>query len=123
MDGLSALIENYEAIVATVEEIVDNIEGTWNDKSCVMANGTKHAIVTFQFVLSLEVTRPLTKQLQTPSFDAGAARQKVSLLYVMLKERRSEIDYNRSVWYKEAVTLAEKTKNNWLTSAPRRCYC
>lgn len=84
IDGLSVFIEDYMAIVATVEDISNNVGGTWNNDSRVMTNGIKHAIVTFQFVVCLvivssclEVTRPLTKQLQSDSYDAGAARQKV----------------------------------------------
>ena len=101
--------------MATVEEIGNNVGGHWNNESRVMALGIKHSILSFQFVLSLilvsrclEVTRPLTKQLQAVSLDASGAQKKVSLLNVMLQNLRLEIDENHNVWYNEDVTLAEE---------------
>ena len=73
IDGLGVFIEIYSAIVASLEEISNNVGGTWNVESRTKASGINHAIVTFQFAVCLiiisrclEVTRPLTKQLQSP---------------------------------------------------------
>ena len=67
-----------------------------NVESRTKASGINHAIVTFQFIVCLniisrclEVTRPLTKQLQSASFDAGA----------ILNNMRTEIDEKHDVWY------------------------
>ena len=65
----------------------------------------------------LEITRPLTKQLQTPTIDIAAAVNKVSLLYAMLLRFRNEISQLHDQWYVEAVQIAEKVGT--LPSKPR----
>ena len=114
IDGLGVFIEIYSAIVASLEEISNNVGGTWNVESRTKASGINHAIVTFQFAVCLiiisrclEVTRPLTKQLQSASSDAGAARAKIDLLYLILDNMRTEIDTKHNVWYNEATVISE----------------
>ena len=92
----------------------NNAGGTWNVESRTKASGINHAIVTFQFIVCLniisrclEVTRPLTKQLQSASFDAGAARAKIDLLYTILNNMRTEINEKHDVWYNEAAVISE----------------
>ena len=104
IDSLGVFIKIYSAIVALLEEISNNVGGTWNVESRMKASGINHAIVTFQFVVCLiiisrclEVTRPLTKQLQSASFDVGAARAKIDLLYLILDNMRTEIDAKHNV--------------------------
>ena len=55
----------------------------------------------------LEVTRPLTKQLQSASSDAGAARAKIDLLYLILDNMRTEIDTKHNVWCNKATVISE----------------
>ena len=95
IDGLAVMIELYPAVIASLEVIKENNDRSWNDESTDNAVNLYHFLGTFEFVITLiivsrclEVTRPLTKQLQTASYDASAARQKVSLLYVMLEKMR-----------------------------------
>ena len=79
--------------------IRNNVDNTWNDESTQKVVNIYRYIITFEFVITLvivsrclEVTRPLTKQLQTASYDAGAARNKVSLFYVMLEKKSTETE-------------------------------
>ena len=69
-------------------------------------------IVTLIVVLQcLEVTRPLTMQLQESAIDAGSAREKESRLYVHLKKLRNEVDVRHKLWYQEAVvSIAESVQ-------------
>ena len=92
----------------------NNAGGTWNVESHTKASGINHTIVTFQFVVCLnivsrclEVTRPLTKQLQSASFDAGTATAKIDLLYTILNNMRTEIDEKHDVWYNKAAVISE----------------
>ena len=94
--------------MASLEDMSNNVGGTWNVESRMKASAINHAIVTLQFIVCLnivsrclEVTRPLTKQLQSASFDAGAARAKIDLLYTILNNMRTEIDEKHNVWYNE----------------------
>ncbi|XP_046862828.1 52 kDa repressor of the inhibitor of the protein kinase-like [Xenia sp. Carnegie-2017] len=114
IDGLLNFIEAFPAIVQCLDEIKDNVDGHWNDGSTEKANGLYHSIVNFQFILVLvivsgflEITRPLTVQLQDSSLDANAAREKVSLLFVMLERFRSDIERKHETWFKNAADLAE----------------
>lgn len=119
-------------MVASLKEIKCNTEGTWNQESTTKGNGLYHstvnlfllhlrfspgssiAQVSFQFIVTLvvvsrclKVTRPLTKQLQSASFDAGSAREHVTVLYVMLEKMRADIEERHESWFVETVTLAE----------------
>ena len=114
VDGLATFIELFSVIVESLEVIKDNTDRSWNVDSTQKANSLYHSIVTFQFVLSLvivsrclEVTRPLTIQLQSISYDAGVAREKVNLLFALLNEMRDHVDKCHDSWFSEAVTLAD----------------
>ena len=72
IDGLDMFVEVYLVIVATLEEIRCNTEGSWNNESTQKANSLYHSIINFQFLVTLviasrclEVTGALTKQLQS----------------------------------------------------------
>ena len=114
LDGLDVFIELFSAIVDSMDEIKCNADRTWNNDSTQKASCLYHSITTFQFLVTLvivsrilEVTRPLTKQLQSASMDAGAAREKVNLLEVMLEKMRVDVEKRHESWFSEAVTLAE----------------
>ena len=71
-------IDLFVAIVRCLEVIKNNVDKTWNPESTVKASGLYHCITSFQFIVSLvvvskclEVTRPLTVQLQSASIDTA----------------------------------------------------
>ncbi|XP_065683362.1 52 kDa repressor of the inhibitor of the protein kinase-like [Hydra vulgaris] len=53
----------------------------------------------------LEVTRPITKQFQSPNFDVFASHEKINLLHLALQRLRSDIEHSHGAWYSEAVVL------------------
>ena len=117
IDGLSVFIEVFPAIVKCLETIRDDADDSWNVESkrraCFLHIGT----ISFPFIATLvvvsrclEVTRPLTVQLQESAIDAGAAREKVSRLYVHLEKLRNEVDVRHELWYQEAVAIAESVQ-------------
>ena len=65
----------------------------------------------------LEISRLLTKQLQSSTFDVVTSNENVTLLYVALRRLRYEIDPNHNEWLDEAVQLADSV--NCLPSKPR----
>jgi hypothetical protein len=82
IDGLSVFIEIFLAVV--------NVEST--RKACYLFI----LVTSFPFIVTLvvvskclEVTRRLTVQLQESAIDPGAAREKVSGLYVHLEKVRN----------------------------------
>ncbi len=113
IDGLEIFVEVFKAIVESLRIIKDNVEGTWNSDSERDARGLFHGITQFHFMVCLvvvsrclEVTRPLTKQLQSSTFDVVASNQKVTLLFVTLQRIRREISELHTKWYSEAENLA-----------------
>ena len=114
IDSLDVFIEVFTAIVRCFEIIKGNVDNTWNTDSVKKAFYLFHATVSFSFIAPLvfvsrclEVTRPLTVQLQDSALDAGSAREKVSRLYVQLEKVRNEVDIRRTRWFDEAESLAE----------------
>ena len=53
----------------------------------------------------IEVTRPLTKQLQSPSIYVTSCVEQVKLLFSMLLRIRAEIDELHQKWFIEATEL------------------
>ena len=87
--GLDVYLEVFHAIGNSLLIIKDNVGGTWKRDSMRDASGLFHAILSFQFIVCLhvvsrclEVTRPLTKQLQSSTFDVVAAKEEMVLLFV-----------------------------------------
>lgn len=114
LDALAVFVEVFIAIVRSLEEIRNNEDRSWNSDSTQKASGLYHSIVSFQFLITLivvsrclEVSRPLTLQLQHSAIDAGYAREKVELLYVMLEKYRAKIEEMHGTWFQEAETLAQ----------------
>ena len=117
IDGLSVFIEVFPAIVKCLETIRDNADDSWNVESRRKASYLHIGTISFPFTVTLivvsrclEVTRPLTVQLQESAIDAGAAREKVSRLYVHLEKIRHEVDVRHELWYQEAVAIAESVQ-------------
>ena len=57
IDGLGVFIEIYSAIVASLEEISNNVGGTWNVESRTKANGINHASLLCALLSSLAVLK------------------------------------------------------------------
>ena len=113
IDGMEIFIELFPAIVSSLEAVKDNADGSWNSESIRDASALYHASIEFGFIVSLvvvsrllEVTRPLTKQLQAPDMDVVKCVEKVTLLFAILKRLRQEIDPRYLCWYEEVVSLA-----------------
>ena len=113
LDGLDVFASVFVPVTHCLEIIKNNKGRSWNSDSVRDAGGLFHATISFQFILCLivvsrclEVTRPLTKQLQNASFDVVAANEKVKLLYATLCRMRSEISELHSQWYGEAEKVA-----------------
>ena len=68
----------------------------------------------------MEVTQPLTKQLQSSAFDVVAANEKVALLYTALQRMRLEKSHCHEQWYSEAKSLAQSV--NIDPSRPRTVH-
>ena len=124
IDGLDVFLEVFLAVVNSLMTIKDNVGGKWNHDSVRDASGLFHATVSFGFIVCihvvshcLEITRPLTKQLQSSTFDVVAANKEVSLLFVTLQRMRMEISQLHSEWYDEAEELASSV--NVEPSQPR----
>ena len=114
IDGLAVFVEVFTAIVKCFEIIKANADRSWNVESVNKAFYLFHATVSFSFIAHivfvsrcLEVTRPLTVQLQDSASDAGSVREKVSSLYVQLERVRNDVDVRHAKWFEEATSLAE----------------
>ncbi|XP_028413710.1 52 kDa repressor of the inhibitor of the protein kinase-like [Dendronephthya gigantea] len=112
IDGLCVFIEVFPAIIRCLEIIRDNVGDNWNPDSVRKAVSLYSATVSFPFIVALVVvskcllvTQPLTVQLQESAIDAGAAREKVSALYVHLEKMRNDVDAEHDSWYKEAESM------------------
>ncbi|XP_065683294.1 52 kDa repressor of the inhibitor of the protein kinase-like [Hydra vulgaris] len=113
IDGLDVFIEVLPAIIKCFELIINNDEKSWNHDSVRDANSYFFATRSFQFLVTLvvvsrclEVTRPITKQFQSPNFDVFASHEKINLLHLALQRLRSDIEHSHGAWYSEAVVLA-----------------
>ena len=98
IDGLSVLIEVFIVIVDSLETIKNNSYRNWSSDSVKNANGLFYATASFELIVCLaivsrllEVTLPLTKQLQSLTIDVVASVEKVTLLFAMLQRMRYEI--------------------------------
>ena len=115
IDGLDVFLEIIVAVVGSLEIVKCNVDRSWSPNSSKDALSLFFATVSFQFIVSLvivarilEVTRPLTKQLQSASIDATEAIENITLLFSMLMRLRNEIDSVHEEWYTEAVSIASK---------------
>ena len=112
IDRLEIFAEAFVPLIFYLEAMKVNEDGQWNPSTVNDASGLFHASTSFQFILcltvvprGLEVTRPLTKQLQAPTFDVVAATEKVSFLFASLQLLWKEKSKNHCLWYTEAENL------------------
>lgn len=115
IDGLDVFVQVFEGVVFALETIKNNEERHWSSDSVRDASGLFHGTVAFEFInclvivsRMLEITRPLTKQLQSPKIDVVACQNEVNLLCTMLQRNRNEISELHQEWFEEAVEIAEK---------------
>ena len=113
IDGLDIFAEAFVPIIFSLEAMKVNEGGQWNPTTVNDASGLFHAATSFEFIFCLitvscclEVTHPLTKQLQAPTFDVVTASEKVSLLFASLQLMRKEKCKYHGAWYTEAEKLA-----------------
>ena len=115
IDGLAVFIEIFVSIVASLEAVKCKANKSWS--SAARRESHCHFLLTvaFEFIVCLvvvarllEITSPLTKQLQSADIDFIDSIEKVTLLFAMLLRLRREVDVFRDEWYGEAVELAEK---------------
>ena len=83
-----------------------------------------YASVSFEFIVCLvivsrflEITLPVTKELQSPTVDVIAAVEKITLLFSMLQRVHDEITESHDECYDESVKLADNLGT--LPSKPR----
>ena len=119
IDGLSVFIEVFPAIVKCFQIIRDNVGDKWNSESVRKAGPLYLATVSFSFIVALvvvlrclQVTRSLTVQLQELAMDAGAAREKLTGLYVHLEKMRNDLDVRRRIDWKQRWKHPRSTKND-----------
>lgn len=101
-----------------------NKKRDWNTNTVNDASGLFHGTACFQFVVCLivvsrclEITRPLTKQLQASTLDVVESDEKISLLYASLQRLRQEISTFHACWFEGATKLASSV--NVETCKPR----
>lgn len=106
---IDVLVEVFVAILTPLEMVQKNDDKSSNPKMCKDALTLFYATVLFEFIVCLvivarmlEVTRPLTKQLQSVNINVTESIQKISLLFSMLMHFRKGID----AVHAEAVKLA-----------------
>ena len=86
---MDVFVDVFCAVMRCLEIIKCNVGGKWNSDSVRDAGGLFYSTLGFQFIVCLvviskclEVTRALTKQLQSSTFDVVASNRNVTLLYV-----------------------------------------
>eukprot|EP00794_Sanderia_malayensis_P001011 gene1011-331_t len=102
------------AIPVTERRVSFNEDRSWNTVSVKDASGLLHCTTTFEFITALvitchflEVTLPLTKELQQTEIDVIAATEKINLLYSMLRSFWEEVVQLHDKFYTEDVTIAK----------------
>ena len=118
IDGLKIFRNCYAAILATVDAI--NKDKASNDADVRQrAGGIRKAVKKVEFIVCLvlvkcclKCTKPLTRQLQSPSLDAAKAREKVSLLYLTIEDLRMDIDATHDSFYQVALDLEKESNIN-----------
>ena len=99
LDALDVFVEIYSALVASLEQMKNNRDRSWAPEMVRTAYNLFNGVVSFEFIITLIVvcrllgmTRPLTKQLQSPVLDALSAIEKVTLLFATLKRACTDIN-------------------------------
>ena len=91
LDGLDVFVQLFVPLTQCLDAAELNQDGIWIMEMVRNASGLFRWVTPFQLILCLiavscclEVTQPLTKQLQSSAFDVVAANERVVLLYTAL---------------------------------------
>ncbi len=112
-------MEIFEGVIAVLEKIKNNTERSWSSASFIDASGLFHGTIAYEFIISLvtgsrilEITRPLTKQLQSPPIDVTRSKEAVNILCAIMQRYRNEISELHKVWFAESVELDRKSTHH-----------
>ena len=115
IDALDVFVEVFTAIAVSIQIVKRNADSKWSRAAVKEARSLFSDTVLFEFIISLvtvarmlEVTRPLTKQLQSANIDFIDSIEKITLLFAMLMRMRKEVNIFHNQCYTEAVELAGK---------------
>ncbi len=85
LDALEVFLDLLPAILATLEEVGRNANRSWSGEASVKANGLYHQFSTFQFLVTLVITRRalsytkgITVKLQERAMDVKSAYDNVT---------------------------------------------
>lgn len=118
IDGLDRLVELLEPVIATLDDISQNTDAfanqQWNHTSRTDAQTLLNA-VTFPFIVTLvivgyilDLTRPLTKELQSVQMDMMKANNELENLKSALQQFQTDIDNHHHILFTKATDLAGK---------------
>ena len=103
------------SIIKTFEVLKTNISRTWNNNSCIDAQGLLQACSNFEFIVTLVIVesiftycREVTILLQERENDLVKAYNQISLLKTTLCKIRNNIDTYHKSWYEKSIELATK---------------
>ena len=126
IDGLEVFLELYEAIVAMLETIKANADRSWNADSTKKAVSHYHAIVNFDFVVTLTVcqavlafTKGLTVKMQGTSSDILGVFSDIKDVVKTLSSVHQKVEENHAKWFQKACQIAEKL--DITVQKPRTC--
>ena len=115
IDGLDVFQDLFVAIVSTLKEMSLNEEGKCNPSTSSQATSFLAMISSFQFIVSLIITRhifyltlPVTQLLQAKNNDIFDSIELIESLKNTVTRHRNMIDNYHDVWYGEAINLAEE---------------
>ena len=104
-----------EPILATLDLIADNHDGSYNKEARSIAQGIYWTFRSFQFIIHLIIVRyvmsytlSLTHELQKKKLDVVKVYKAVDNVVGTLKKCREAVDSKHDEWYTEAVEFAAK---------------
>ena len=126
LDSMEVLLELPDAVIEVLHNIKMNETRIWDAESSTKASGLYHAILTFDFLFTLTVTRKtlaltkgLTVKLQSCTVDVLKSYQDIKLVQDAMLQLRSGINNYHTSCFEEASTLAVSLEVT--VAAPRTC--
>ena len=126
IDGMDVFQELFIPIYFTLKEMSLNEEGQCNPSTSSQATSFLALISSFQFIVSLVITRhildltlPVTQLLQAKENDILVGIELITSLKNAVNTARNKIDDYHGIWYGKALNLAAKI--NVEVSLPRIC--
>ena len=125
IDALHIFVELFDSIIEAFNAVTNN-SSNWSKESLVDATSLTHAILSFEFILTLRVverymsyTESITRALQARAIDIIQAVSQVSTLKKILIDARSQVDIQFAAIYEKASRHAHSYGIE--AKAPRRC--